>query len=101
MIVLAAVSKVNPWYLATAVILNIPMVFLKSWRWHYLLKMQEVDYGLRQAFPAYFSGIYLGLATPGRLGELSRVFYLTNDKGLSFVVSFLHRRILPSFKGLE
>ncbi len=86
--VLSTITTANPWYLAAAVVLNIPMVFLKSWRWHSLLKMQDVDYGLSQAFPAYFSGIYLGLATPGRLGELGRVFYLTNDKGLSFGGAF-------------
>ena len=81
--VFSTVTKVSPWYLATAVVLNIPMVFLKSWRWQSLLKMQGVAYPLRQAFPAYLSGIYLGLATPGRLGELGRLFYLTGDKELS------------------
>jgi len=86
--VFSTVTKVSPWYLATAVVLNIPMVFLKSWRWHSLLKMQWVAYPLTQAFPAYLSGIYLGLATPGRLGELGRVLYLTGDKQLSLGRAF-------------
>jgi uncharacterized protein (TIRG00374 family) len=82
--VLSTISKVNAWYLATAVVLIIPAVFLKSWRWQLLLRMQGVDYSLRQAFPAYFGGIFMGLVTPGRLGELGRVFYLATDRNLSF-----------------
>jgi uncharacterized protein (TIRG00374 family) len=86
--VASTITKVNLWYLALAIALNIPLIFFKSWRWQSLLKMQDVDYGLRQAFPAYLSGIYLGLVTPGRLGEFSRVLYLTNDKELSLGEAF-------------
>ena len=86
--VACVLTKVNLWYLALAIVLNIPVIFLKSWRWQSLLKMQGITYPLRQAFPAYFTGIYLGLATPGRLGELSRVFYLTGDKEMSLGGAF-------------
>ncbi len=82
------VTKVNLWYLALAIILTLPLVFIKSWRWQFLLKIQGITYPLRQAFPAYFSGIYLGLATPGRLGDFARVLYLTNDKKLPFGEAF-------------
>lgn len=84
----SSIAKAYLWYLALAIALNLPVVFLKSWRWHFLLKMQGTDYGLRRAFPAYLSSTYLGLATPGRLGELGRVFYLTNDKKMSFGGAF-------------
>lgn len=86
--VASTITKVNLWYLALAIALNFPLIFFKAWRWQSLLKMQDVDYGFRQAFPAYLSGIYLGLVTPGRLGEFSRVLYLTNDKELSFGEAF-------------
>lgn len=86
--ILSSVTKVNPWYLTAAVALNIPTVFLKSWRWQSLLKMQGITYSLRQAFLAYWGGIYLGMMTPGRLGELGRIFYLTDDKNLSFGSTF-------------
>lgn len=80
--VASTITKVNLWYLTAAVIIIIPSILLKSWRWQLLLKMQRVDYGLKQAFPAYFGSIYLGLFTPGRLGEFARILYLTNDKEL-------------------
>ena len=82
------ITKVNLWYLALAIVLNLPVVFLKSWRWQFLLKMQGITYFLRQAFLAYLNGIYLGLVTPGRFGELARVFYLTGDKELAFGGAF-------------
>jgi len=82
------ITKVNLWYLALAIILILPVIFFKSWRWQSLLKTQGITYPLRQAFLAYFSGIYLGLATPGRLGEFARVLYLTDDKELSVSEAF-------------
>lgn len=86
--VVSTTARVNLWYLALAIALIIPVIFLKSWRWQSLLKMQGITYPLRRAFLAFFGGIYLGLATPGRLGELGRVFYLTDDKDLSFGGAF-------------
>lgn len=82
------ITKVNLWYLVPVIILIPPLILLKSWRWQLLLKMQGITYPLRQAFAAYFGGMYLGLVTPGRLGELGRVFYLTDDKELSFGGAF-------------
>ena len=78
----SVIAKVNLWYLALAIVLNLPVVFLKSWRWQSLLKTQGITYPLGQAFLAYFGGVYLGLATPGRLGDFARISYLTADKEL-------------------
>jgi uncharacterized protein (TIRG00374 family) len=86
--VLSVIADVNLSYLGTAIVLTIPMLVLKSWRWQSLLKMQGIAYPLRQAFPAYVGGLYLGMVTPGRLGELGRAFYLTNDRGLSLGAAF-------------
>jgi len=86
--VVSTTARVNLWYLALAIALIVPVILLKSWRWQFLLKMQGITYPLRRAFLAFFGGIYLGLATPGRVGELGRIFYLTDDKALSFGEAF-------------
>jgi uncharacterized protein (TIRG00374 family) len=86
--VASTIAKVNLWYLALVVALMIPVIFLKSWRWQTLLRMQGLHYPLWQAFLAFFGSLNIGLATPGRLGEFSRVFYLVSDKGLSFSTAF-------------
>jgi len=86
--VLSAVAAVNPWYLTATVLLTIPMMFLKSWRWRRLLRMQGMHYGARDAFLAYLSSSYLGLVTPGKVGDLSRVFYVRNDVGSSIGTAF-------------
>lgn len=84
----SAITKVNLWYLAAVIVLTPPGIFLRSWRWQFLLKMQGITYPLRQAFLACLSGFYLGLATPGRLGEFAKVLYLTDDKELPFGKAF-------------
>lgn len=84
----SAITKVNLWYLAAVIVLTPPGIFFRSWRWQSLLKMQGITYPLRQAFLACLSGFYLGLATPGRLGEFAKVLYLTDDKELPFGKAF-------------
>ena len=64
-------------------LLIIPVVFLKSLRWKYILAFQPAHYSTKEAFLVYLSSIYLGLVTPGRVGEASRAFYLRRDKGLA------------------
>lgn len=86
--VASAITKVSLWYLALVIALNLPLIFFKSWRWQSLLKMQGITYPLRRASLAYFSGIYFGLATPGKIGEIARVLYLANDKELSVSEAF-------------
>jgi uncharacterized protein (TIRG00374 family) len=57
-----------------------PLVFgLKTWRWRELLKIQGIAYSLGDAFLAFMAGLFLGLVTPGRLGEMGRALYLKQD----------------------
>ena len=90
--IFSTIGNANPWPLLAAVILSIIMVLLKTLRWRTLLKAQKIEYKLRDAFPAYLASCYLGLVTPGKLGDMSRALYLRNDlhlpvgKALSSVI---------------
>jgi glycosyltransferase 2 family protein len=66
--------------LALALVLTVPFVLIKAWRWKYLLRMQGIDYHTRDCFYAYLSAMYLGLVTPGRVGDFVKVVYLKKDK---------------------
>ncbi len=71
-------------YLLLALAAN-PLLFgLKSWRWRELLKMQGIEYGRWDAFLAFLSGLFMGLVTPGRVGEMGKALYLKQDRGLPF-----------------
>jgi glycosyltransferase 2 family protein len=74
--------------LAVAVALTVVFVVLKALRWQYLLAMQGVDYETKECMLAYLGSMYVGLVTPGRLGDFIKVIYLKTDKGLTFGSGF-------------
>lgn len=44
--------------------------------------MQGIRYPWRDAFLAFVAGLFLGLVTPGRVGEMSKALYLKQDQGV-------------------
>lgn len=62
---------------------NLVAIAVKAARWNLMLRAQRLHYPFLRALLVYFAGIYIGVATPGRLGELSRVLYLKRDLGIS------------------
>jgi uncharacterized protein (TIRG00374 family) len=79
---LATLAKVRWGYLLLALAAD-PLQFgLKSWRWQRLLRMQGIRYPAGDAFLAFMAGLFLGLVTPGRVGEMGKAFYLKQDRNL-------------------
>ncbi|MBI4620199.1 MAG: flippase-like domain-containing protein [Desulfobacterales bacterium] len=68
--------------LIVVLLLNLPVLFIKSLRWRYILKLQSISYSLSQTFISYLSGLFVGIVTPGRLGEAIKIFYLKEDQGI-------------------
>ena len=52
---------------------------LKSLRWRAILRAQDISYSFGGILEMYWSGLFLGVVTPGRLGDLVRVAYLKQD----------------------
>jgi len=74
--------------LLLAVVLNLPMIALKTWRWTLLLRSQQIDYPLGKAFLAYLGSIFIGLVTPGRLGEFVKTMHVRHDCGVDSARAF-------------
>ena len=74
--------------LGIALILVIPLMMLKSWRWQYLLAMQGFFISFKESFAVYLEAFYVGLITPGRLGEFIKALYLKEKKGVSIGEGF-------------
>lgn len=74
--------KVFPFMLVN--LLLIPGLFLKAMRWRYLLKLQGITYGIKDAFISYIAGIYIGMVTPGRVGEAAKAVYLKQEKAVPY-----------------
>jgi len=92
-------QKINYLLLVPTILLTIPIIFIKAWRWNYLKKLQKIDYKLKDSFLIYSVGAAVGSLTPGRLGEISRIGYLKNDghsTGKS-LVSVVMDRLLDLF----
>jgi glycosyltransferase 2 family protein len=61
---------------------------LKSIRWNLLLKSECCDYPYLSSFIAYMSSFTIGLLTPGRVGEIARLYYVRSEKNIDFFHSF-------------
>jgi len=60
-----------------------PVIYLlKSWRWHILAHAAGANTNFWQSVHLYMSGLFLGTATPGKLGEAMKIPALT-ARGLS------------------
>jgi len=74
-----SLQKIDYRLLILAILLTIPIIFTKAWRWNYLKKLQKINYKLSSSFLIYSVGMAIGSLTPGRLGEISKVSYLKSD----------------------
>lgn len=61
---------------------------IKSFRWRLLLRQENCNYSAWNSFIAYMSSYTIGLVTPGRIGEIARLYYVREDTGVTFYRSF-------------
>jgi hypothetical protein len=80
---LDALRRADAGLLALSLVLYIPHILTKALRWRYLLAQMGIPYGVRAAFWSYQGAIFLGLLTPGRLGEFARAAHITQDCNVS------------------
>ncbi len=72
-------KKVNYWYLVPVFFLTFLLLGFKAWRWKMLMKKQEIEYSFKKSFSFYSVASFFSLATPGKIGEIVKIFYLQND----------------------
>ncbi len=64
---------------ALAIVLNVPVVHFKVARWRDLLGARGHRYPLGRSYAAVLSSLYLGMLTPGRVGDVLRVQYVKRE----------------------
>lgn len=84
--------KINYLPLLFAGIFSFFTILTKSWRWNYLKKQQGISYSFKDSFLIYLVALAFGYITPGRIGEIIKIYYLKKDgysygKSLASVVS--------------
>jgi hypothetical protein len=65
--------------LVFALLFNVPVVHLKVVRWRELLEGRGYRYPLGRSYAAVLSSLYLGMLTPGRVGDVLRVQYVKHE----------------------
>jgi hypothetical protein len=81
---LDVLGRANGWLLLVAALGNVLNIHLKVIRWQLLLSIRGHSYSTRAAWRATAPSMYIGLLTPGRVGDLLRVQYLRHDLNLPY-----------------
>ncbi len=61
---------------------------IKSYRWHLLIKNEGFNYSPSKAFSAFMASDAIGIITPGRIGEIARLYYLRQGTSIGFYEAF-------------
>ncbi|MFZ5559779.1 MAG: lysylphosphatidylglycerol synthase transmembrane domain-containing protein [Patescibacteria group bacterium] len=77
--ILQNIKEINPLFLILAMLAAFPILLNKALCWNYIKTQQGIKYSLKDSFLMYCAGLYIGVLTPGRLGEATKVLYLKND----------------------
>lgn len=82
-------EKININYLLLSLPAVIVVLGIKSLRWQAIISAEGYHYSPSKAFSAYMASYSLGVVTPGRLGELLKVYNLRKDQpGIDVVMAF-------------
>ncbi|MBN1157291.1 flippase-like domain-containing protein [Candidatus Woesearchaeota archaeon] len=74
--IISAIKPVKPLLLVPMTILLILIALLKSYKWGILLKAMKTGKPFGCVLKVWFAGFFLGLVTPGKIGDFFKVAYL-------------------------
>jgi uncharacterized protein (TIRG00374 family) len=77
-------ARARPLPIIGAILLNALVIHLKVWRWRDLLRAVDVPLSVGEAYRAFLPSLYLGLVTPGRVGDALRIQYLKRDHAVGY-----------------
>ena len=63
-------------YFLVAVAILVTFHAIKALRWRYILRLQGISYSFIHSYLVYLSGLFVGILTPGRVGDFIKIFYL-------------------------
>lgn len=74
-----AIKEANWPLLGFTSLLTVPMIHFKIVRWRGLLADRGYPYPLRRSYAAVLASMYLGMLTPGRVGDVLRIQYVRRE----------------------
>ena len=71
-------------WLGLCMLLTILQLLLEAFVWQWLLSTQRIRHPYPKTLQAYLASRYLGLVTPGHVGEFLAAGYISMDTGITF-----------------
>ncbi len=73
----------DPWYLLLLIPLLAANVLTKGLKWKEIIRAHSTDYPILSSCKIFLIGLFTGLVTPARAGDIIRVFYLRKSNNIS------------------
>ena len=58
------------------ILLHIPVLLIKAGKWKVLIKSYDIGISWNKALSSWLIGFFIGIITPGRLGDFTRAYYI-------------------------
>ncbi len=76
-------SRIDLRWLGVCMLLTVFQLLLEAFAWQWLLSIQRVHHPYPRTLVAYLASQYLGLVTPGHVGEYLAAAYVSSHTGLT------------------
>ena len=73
------ILSLNPLYILPILGVTGGNVLVKSYKWRLVIRAHGADYPLKDSVKVFLIGMFTGLLTPGRAGDLIRALYLNKE----------------------
>ena len=80
----AQLNRIDLRWLGVCMLLTICQLLLEAFAWRWLLRAQHIRYPYPKTVLTYLASQYLGLVTPGHVGEFLAAGYVSMDTGITF-----------------
>lgn len=80
--IINTLRQCNFFYLLSALLLMTVHLIVKFFRFHYILKKQNIIIKFKETLHFSLAAIYLSFITPGRVGELSKSYFIHKNTGV-------------------
>jgi len=77
-------SHIDLRWLGLCMLLTIAQLLLEALVWHWLIAAQRIRHPYPKTLLAYLASQYLGLVTPGHVGEFLAAGYISMETGITF-----------------
>lgn len=79
--------SLDPVYLSFVILTTFAIILLKSYKWKVLVESVGFHVKLADSVKYWLVGFFVGIITPGRIGDLSRVLYLRGHVKSGFSIA--------------